>query len=347
MRFVLVIQTLYGFDKCISLTNIEIPNSVDTLSAFSGCVNLQTIKIPENVTYLGGFSGCSSLKEINIPKSVKTIGNNAFDDCVNLTSVNIPENVTEIGGAAFYGCKNIKSFELPESLKVIGSMAFYECRPTYLNLPNSLERIDDSAFWGFGSWGTKKFSFNCQLEAVESSCFENSRGLESVVFTDKTKIIKDRAFYICQTLKKVTFSDEIVEIGEYAFSCCSALDTISPIPGKIGYVSNNAFNNTSIKTAVLSEGIHSIMPSAFENCSELIKLNLPKTLSFIYGKAFAGCTKLTEIHCGAITPPVISDSTVLENIDKTKCKLYVPKDCAKAYKSDKYWKDFTNIIELE
>ena len=32
---------------------------------------------------------------------------------------------------------------------------------------------------------------------------------------------------------------------------------------------------------------------------------------------------------------------------KEKCKLYVPKDCAKTYKSDKYWKDFTNIIELE
>lgn len=316
------LQTLYGFDYCTSLTHIEIPNGVDTLSAFDGCTNLASINIPESVTYLSGFSDCTSLKEISIPKNVKVIGFSAFS-----------------------GCKNIKEFELPEGLKVIDAYAFYECKPINLNIPSSVEEIGFGAFWLFGDWDTKNLSYVCNLETIANYTFCGCIGLESITFTEKTKKIGDNTFSNCMTLKEVKFSDNITYIGDNAFENC-LLDSITAIPGNIGYIAKNAFSNTNIKSAVLSEGIHTIMPSAFKNCSEIRKLNLPKTLEHIYEKAFYNCTQLVEIYCDASTPPAVSDSTAFDNIDKSKCKLYVPKDCAKTYKSAEHWKDFTNIIEM-
>ena len=52
-----------AFRLCISLTNIEIPDSVINIGSWA-------------------FENCSSLRNINIPNSVTTIGGNAFFNCI-------------------------------------------------------------------------------------------------------------------------------------------------------------------------------------------------------------------------------------------------------------------------
>ena len=97
-----------AFRLCISLTNIEIPDSVINIGswAFENCSSLRNINIPNSVTTIGGnaFSGCNSLVCINIPKSVTSIENNTFEGCKSLTSINIPNCVTSIGENAFFNC---------------------------------------------------------------------------------------------------------------------------------------------------------------------------------------------------------------------------------------------------
>ena len=97
-----------AFRLCISLTNIEIPDSVINIGswAFENCSSLRNINIPNSVTTIGGnaFSGCNSLVCINIPKSVTSIENNTFEGCKSLTSINIPNCVTSIGENAFRDC---------------------------------------------------------------------------------------------------------------------------------------------------------------------------------------------------------------------------------------------------
>lgn len=55
----------YAFSECKSLTNIEIPTSVDTIRnyAFEGCTSLTSIVIPINVEYMGSyvFNNCTNL----------------------------------------------------------------------------------------------------------------------------------------------------------------------------------------------------------------------------------------------------------------------------------------------
>ena len=85
-----------AFADCLSLTDIEIPETVVRLGAeaFLGCVSLETLTLNEGLAEIGAraFAGCSSLTEIVIPSSVKRIAAEAFLGCEGLT---VKMSVTE------------------------------------------------------------------------------------------------------------------------------------------------------------------------------------------------------------------------------------------------------------
>jgi hypothetical protein len=60
--------------------------------------------------------------------------------------------------------------------------------------------------------------------------------------------------------------------------------------------------------------------------------------------AFSYCAGLKEIH-SKITTPISVNSSVFNFVNKTTCKLYVPKGSYSAYWLAPVWGDFINIIE--
>ena len=169
-----------AFEKCYSLTSINIPSSVTSIgnSAFCECESLTSITIPNSVKSIGesAFLWCPSLTQIQvapdnpvydsrdncnaiietksntlifgcastiIPNSVTSIGNSAFGEYENLTSINIPISVTSIGNSAFDGCSNLTSINIPSSVKSIGDEAFRYCSSlTTITLPKHITNID-------------------------------------------------------------------------------------------------------------------------------------------------------------------------------------------------------------
>ena len=170
-----------AFKFCISLTNINIPNSVRTIGedAFGECKSLTNINIPNSVTTIGegAFYICESLTNINIPNSVTTIGDGVFCCCDYLTSITIPSSVVTIIGNPFcywhgnlyneskafiyedhvlfnknktiliaYRAKGT-NYTIPNSVTTIGKSAFDGCEfLTNINIPNSVTTIGKSAF---------------------------------------------------------------------------------------------------------------------------------------------------------------------------------------------------------
>ena len=77
-------------------------------------------------------------------------------------------------------------------------------------------------------------------------------------------------------------------------------------------------------------------------------MTIPETVTQIGFNAFQGCTALEEgnITCLATTPPTIQSNT-FGTWHYKGASLYVPYGCYDAYASANYWKNFSDIYELE
>ncbi|BFU22466.1 leucine rich repeat protein bspa family [Entamoeba histolytica] len=144
-------------NECFSfysiLTPINIPNIIKMRHSFDRCSTLTTVNIPTSVTQIGDrcFSKCTSLQSINIPTSVIEIGNKCFFECYSLTSIAIPTNVSKIGDRCFYGCKSLTSIEIPTSVTEIGNLCFKECTSlTSINIPSSITSFGIGCFYHCG-----------------------------------------------------------------------------------------------------------------------------------------------------------------------------------------------------
>ena len=144
---------MWAFNKCNSLTEVTIPNTVIEIDyqAFYYCPNLKKVTIHEGVKTIGqtAFIGCTQLTSITIPGTIKNmdqafsgntalshvtltngiskISSNAFERCTGLTEVEIPASVDQICPFAFNGCTNLKSVLLEKNIKTINVNAFKDC----------------------------------------------------------------------------------------------------------------------------------------------------------------------------------------------------------------------------
>lgn len=156
-----------------SLKSVTIPKTIKTIgfSAFSGCMNLKTVTIENGVETINSmaFSGNTALENVTIPSSVTKIGSYAFsatkwlDDqkkkspfvIVNeilidasgcKAAVVIPDTVKTIGSAAFKDLA-ISSVTFPESVETIDELAFFNCKNLKsVTIPKTVKTIGKEAF---------------------------------------------------------------------------------------------------------------------------------------------------------------------------------------------------------
>lgn len=131
----------YGFDWCVGLTSVTIPNTVTTIraGAFYYCSGITSLTIPGSVTTIEGdaFNHCEKLESIDLSAtSLEKINEYTFNNCSKLSTVKLPNTLTSIGDAAFMGC-NIASLDfLTDNVTNIGSSAFQQCRISYIKVKN-------------------------------------------------------------------------------------------------------------------------------------------------------------------------------------------------------------------
>ena len=120
-------------------------------------------------------------------------------------------------------------------------------------------------------------------------------------------------------VKRIIVGDSVTTIGEYAFSNCSSLTSVT-IPNSV----------TTIKEY------------AFSDCRNLKNLTFGSGLQSIGREAFSGCINITQISSEAVVPPTCRIKA-LNGINKSECKLIVPKNSLDAYKQADQWKYFSLI----
>ena len=299
-----------AFSDCTALTSIEIPASVETIEkvAFKGCSKLATVT----------FEKGSQLKSIGGGKSL-----GAFMDCTALTSIEIPASVETIEAAAFSGCSSLKTvtFEKGSNLKTIGEAAFYgffgRCPITSIEIPASVETIEQEAFKGCSKLATVTFEKGSQLKSIGGGkslgAFMDCTALTSIEIPASVETIEATAFIGCSSLETVTF-----EKG-------SQLQTIGG-----GYDSNNdriygAFCQLKKLTTV--------------DMSECTRVNE------IGAFAFYRDSELRLFKIGTETPPTCGLNSFYGLSSYSVLK--VPAGCADAYKAKSNWGNFASITGLD
>ena len=282
------------------------------------------VVIPSKVTYEGE------------EYSVTSIGVYAFYDCSSLTSITIPESVTEIGKYAFMYCHSLTSLTIPESVTEIGEDAFYDC--------NSLTSIDVALDNNcYTSINGVLFSKD---KTILIKYLEGKKDVTSYAIPESVTSIEESAFDGCSSLTSITIPEGVKSIGEWAFGHCSSLTSIT-IPEGVTEIGGAAFCGCSSLTSItLPESVTSIEGSAFEYCSSLTSITIPKGVTEIGEYAFYNCNDLTSITSMNVTPPSIGNSSTFSGVDKS-IPVYVPKQSVEAYKSAKYWDEFTNIQGID
>lgn len=312
-----------AFDGCSSLQRVSFGENSQLTAigsfAFRGCTNLQSVVFAENsqLTVIGeyAFNVCG-FKSMEIPDSVISIGYRAFYGCSYLESITVPfvgerrdgtgntafayifgdnlnvpsnlivkisDGITSIGASAFSYCSAIAAIDIPNSVTTIDQYAFRECRSlTSIEIPSNVTSIEMYAFDGCNSLQKVAFEKNSQLTTIGEYAF-NGCGFKSV-----------------------EIPDSVISIGYCAFNGCTSLESITvPFVGKRrDGTGNTSFNwifgyNQDVPSNLIvkiSEGITSIVASAFSGCDTIAAIDMPNSVTTIGKYAFSGCSGLTDIE---------------------------------------------------
>ena len=276
--------------------------------AFAGLTNAKKVTISKSIVSIGecAFYGCKNVFSVEIPNSVKSIGRRAFDGCSGMTSLTLSDNLTSIQAFVFNRCESLTQVTIPNSVKSLGDFAFMECHSlTKVTIPYSVTSIGNRAFSDCNS--LKYLFVPSSVTSMGYAPFSGNTSLPDIIVDAGNK-------KYC-SVDGVLFNKSQTELIQYP-------------AGKVG-------------AYTIHEGVKSIGRNAFDGCSGLTSIEIPKSVTDINENAFYHCSGLNSIICNAVVPPTCKEEAftgVKKNIP-----VYVPEGSEEAYKDATEWKDFTNI----
>lgn len=305
-------------------------------STFYNCRNVTKVVLGEGITSIGtdAFANCGALANLSLPqKSLTTLGDGCFSNTA-LTSFSVPASVTTIrsnpcvGGALQtvsvasgnpnYAVDNNMLLEMKDSkpYKVV-------CYPCYGGagavVPRHVEIIGINAFMGAK---VKTVDLPGSLLKIENNAFYYDNELKEITVPGNVTEIGYRAFFNCTALRDVTLGDGLLTIMPEVFYNCSAIAMLT-LPDKIVSIGNSAFGRClALKEMDFPNSIESIGSSVLEGCTSLQKVTFGTKIKTFSGNVFNACPKLAEITISPSNPYMIVEDNVVYNIDKTKLIYY-------------------------
>lgn len=157
------------------------------------------------------------------------------------------------------------------------------------------------------------------VTSIRNSAFHGCDVLTSVIIPNSVTAIEGFAFSGCSSLASVNIPISVKTIGEYAFENCSSLASVN-IPISVTYLGAGAFRGTAWyenqpegevyagrffykykgempkDTQVkIKEGTIGILDQAFRDCTGLVSITIPNSVTYIGWTVFYGCKELKSI----------------------------------------------------
>lgn len=246
-----------AFSGCESLSNIELPESLQTISTlcFYGCYKLSTIKVNPANTYLATDGKAIFNKDktvlytaipvtsYNIPSTVRELRYYAFSDQKDMTSATLPEGLVSIGSYAFSGCSKLEHLVIPSTVDSIGNDAFYGCSALQqINIPQGIKNLADAVLSGTG---IKTLDIPSSVNYIGEGAFRNCESLQSIKLPEGLTLLNYELFDGCKQLSDIQIPSTVTTIKNSAFNDCKALKTIT-LPASLSTFENSSWSENSI-----------------------------------------------------------------------------------------------------
>ena len=244
-------------------------------------------------------------------------------DVLNLEYANLENN--ELPNVAF--CKDdnyrvyIRRVILPDNIVRFDRAALYKTEIESINIPSSLQEIDELAF-GYSYLGIPKMILPEGITKIPHSCFFQTQGIEEVVLPSSVKTIDIYGFaqntirevnipegvdsiggwaFNYSLKEKITIPSTCTRIGMYAISCCKNLKEINVLSNITTIPQGFAYLNPALEKVTLPSTILTLDKQAFAICEVLTTIDLPYKLETIGEECFLNCYSLDSI----VLPPTL------------------------------------------
>ena len=286
----------------------------------------------------------------------------SVDDCPwkhvigNVSAVTVEEGVTKLSKNGFVGADNVIDVYLKcdpftketwaDYANAFNPATVYTCEKEgwFVNFSDMggqfLTRCGDGVAWNYKN---KVLTFSKYADGTgvmnHYSSYEDERApWDNLLMTD---------------MEIINIEDGVTTIGNYAFNACNATEISMPasvttigrgafrfshikrfeMPATMTEVPNDLFYGSSIEEVVLPEGLTTISPQAFLQCTSLKQIYLPKTLSSIGFDAFKEVTSAVDIYAYSILNPNNVEWSNPASDFSANAKVHVPTGRASAWQN--------------
>lgn len=316
-----------AFENCSVLSSVILSPSLTTIhsAAFKNCDKLAAIILPETLQSVGSlaFMNCSTLDHVILPDGLRSIGYGVFYGCASLTSIIVPDSVNvlseyhdtynEIHYGVFENCSSLQFVQLGNHITRIPKFVFFNCpRLNSITFSSSITTIDYGAFYGCSSLAD--FPLPECLESINGYLHVGQYG----------EITHYGAFEKCISLRQIMVPSKLKTIGPYSFCGSEQLSNISF--GSVQEIGQFSFSEcSSLMRVCIPETVSHLGSGAFANCTGLESIILPESISRIQDRTFSGCTSLSSFcipesvtsigygafyNCKSLETIVIPDSVI-------------------------------------
>lgn len=311
-----------------ALTSVEIPLSVTDIGkqAFWSCHDLGSVSLQDGLKSIGdsAFTYCYNLHSISIPSSTVTIGRSVFYGCKQLADINVDEENPSysVVDQVLYnkGLSELKfmptsrrNIVIPASVNEIEiSFNDYPDLECIVVAPGS---VSYRSYDGILYSGDGETLLRCPIakdtatiaggtKYVEAWAFAYCDQLKNVVIPEGVESFKWSVFYGCSNLETVSLPATLTSMSEQVFYGCHKLQMINVAEAcskykSIGGVLYNQDGNTlvvlppGLKSYVVPGGVTSIGYPGFYNCTNLVSIAIPKSVTNFHSGALNLCEDLT------------------------------------------------------
>ncbi len=230
------------------------------------------------------------LFSLDLSEAVITeIPDNQFEDHPWLYELKLPEGLKRIGKRAFWD-SYVKDVNIPSSVEVIDDGAFQKSHISHLQASHSqLQRIGALAFADC-VFLEDVFMPTESMSTIGAEAFEDSRHIETAVLSKNMQTIENDAFRDCYRLRNLTLPEQLNSMGTYAFYRLDSLRGTLSFPKGLSAVPDYSFYYCDyVDTLIIPNDVKDINQYAFYRFYGLDSLVLPDSLTYIGQFALAGC----------------------------------------------------------